>query len=243
MPFDELDSTNAALKRITGQEGDVGEGLMVWAKSQTGGRGRAGRTWSSPPGNVYVSILVKAPDVVKHAPEVGFVAALAIRDTILDLPRHNSAPPTVTFKWPNDVLVEGRKVSGVLPEMTDDPDGRAWIVVGIGINLIPVEVEDALYPVGALSEHHVDTTPAHVLTVLSRTLAARLEAWRTEGFAGVRAAWVEHGPEMNTPLAVRLPEGPVAGTFAGLCEDGALLLATPQGERRLLAGDVLFGGA
>lgn len=242
MQFDELDGTNAALKRIVKQGGEVDEGLTVWAQSQTRGRGRSGRAWASPPGNLYASILVRAPETAGQGPEIGFAAALAVRDTILDLPRHNAPPPPVACKWPNDVLVAGRKTSGILAEMAADPDGRGWIVVGIGINLIPLEVPDALYPVGALADHHIDTTPAHALTVLSRMLAKWLAVWRTDGFAAVRAAWETCGPVIGAPLTVRLPEGPVSGAFAGLDETGALLLETAEGRRRLLTGDVMCAG-
>lgn len=243
MEFDQLDSTNAALKRITEQGGEVGEGLLLWARSQTGGRGRAGRVWQSPPGNVYASFLVRAPQELRHAPEIGFVAALAVRDAILELPRHNTAPPVVTLKWPNDVLIEGRKVCGILPELATDPDGRTWIVLGIGVNLIPVDLPDPLYPVGALADSHVDTSPAHALTFLARMLASWLDTWRGNGFGAIREAWGAYGPQAGAPLSVRLPEGPVSGAFAGLDESGALLLDTAQGRRRLLVGDVMFGEA
>ncbi len=243
MEFDELDSTNAALKRIAEQGGEVAEGLLVWAKSQTGGRGRSGRTWQSPPGNVYASFLIAAPEPVGTAPQVGFLAALAVRDAILDLPRHNAPPPPLTLKWPNDVLTDGKKVCGILPELTTDPDGRSWIVLGIGINLIPVDVPDAMYPVAALSDYKVDTRPAHALTLVGRELGKWLDIWRTGGFSVVRDAWSAAGPQTGAPLTVRLPEGPVSGAFAGLDTDGALLLDTPAGRRKLLVGDVLFGEA
>ena len=242
MPFESLDSTNAALKRIVEQEGDVHDGLMVWAMTQTAGRGRAGRTWLSPRGNVYVSIIIAAPENVAHAPELGFVAAVAVRDTILDLPRHNAAPPKVSCKWPNDVLIEGEKVSGILPELATDDQKRSWIVLGIGINLNAVQLEPSAYPPTALSLHHIDTTPAHVLTVLTRELHKGLTKWRSEGFAAVRAAWLACGPEIGTNVAVDLPKGAVSGAFVGLDEDGALLLDTRKGQRRIVVGDVLFGG-
>lgn len=243
MDFDELDSTNAALKRIAEQGGEVAEGLLVWARRQTGGRGRAGRAWESPPGNVYASFLIAAPEAPRHAPEAGFVAALAVRDAILDLPRHNAPPPPVALKWPNDVLAGGKKVCGILAELARDPDGRNWIVLGIGLNLIPVEVPEARYPVGALSEFNVDTGPAHALTVLARELAKWLAIWRTAGFSVVRDAWRAAGPEAGAPLSVGTPEGAVSGAFAGLDADGALLLDTPAGRRKFVAGDVLSGEA
>lgn len=241
MGFDSLDSTNAALKRIVEQEGDVQEGLMVWAATQTEGRGRAGRVWASPRGNVYVSIIVAAPDDTAHAPELGFVAAVAVRETILALPRHNAGEPKVSCKWPNDVLIEGEKVCGILPEMVSGGDGRSWIVLGIGINLQSVELDPRAYPPTALSVHGIDTTPAHVLTVLTRSLHKWLAVWREKGFAAIRMHWCDCGPAVGSNVAVGLPEGAVSGIFVGLDDDGALLLETRKGQRRILAGDVLFG--
>lgn len=242
MQFDSLDSTNAALMRIVEQEGDVHEGLMIWAGMQTAGRGRRGRVWQSPKGNVYVSILIEAPQPPARAPEVGFVAAVAVRDTVLQLPRHNAAEPQVSCKWPNDVLIEGEKVAGILPELVADDQKRGWIVLGIGINLNAVQLDPAAYPPTALSMHGIDTTPAHVLTVLARALFKWLADWRAQGFEAIRAAWTDCGPRLGQYVAVGLAEGAVSGEFAGLDEDGALLLETRKGRRRIVAGDVLFGG-
>ena len=241
MHFESLDGTNAALKRIVEQEGDVHEGLMVWADTQTAGRGRSGRAWVSPRGNVYVSIIVAAPDNLARSPDVGFVAAVAVRETILELPRHNAGEPKASCKWPNDVLIDGEKVCGILPEMVSDDSKRNWIVLGIGINLNAVELDPSAYPPTALSVHHIDTTVEHVLTVLTRSLHKWLHQWRTDGFPAIRAAWMECGPEVGSNVAVGLPEGAVSGAFMGLDDDGAMLLETRKGQRRILAGDVLFG--
>jgi len=243
MHIDSLDSTNAALKRVVEQEGDVHEGLMIWANTQTAGRGRAGRTWVSPRGNVYTSILIAAPDERTRAPELGFVAAVALRECILELPRHNAGEPKISCKWPNDILVEGEKVSGILPEMVSDDSGRAWVVLGIGINLAAVQLDPGAYPPTALSLHHIDTTPAHVLTVLTRSLHKWLAKWRDGGFGIIRTEWLNCGPNVGSDVAVGLPEGAVSGTFIGLDDDGALLLETRKGQRRIVAGDVLFGPA
>jgi len=240
LAFDELDSTNAALVRMVEQGVEVDENLLLWAKSQTAGKGRQGRTWVSPPGNVYASYLLAAPENKAAAPEIGFVAAIAVFDAICDLPRHNTAPPPLQCKWPNDVLLDGGKVSGILPEMLTGPDGRSWLVLGIGINLESMPTEATMYPPTALILHHIDSRPEHALTVLSRALAFWLEKWRAEGFEIIRHAWLERGPHIGTPVSVGLQSGTVEGTFAGLDTNGALLLDTPTGQRRILAGDVLL---
>lgn len=241
MAFETLDSTNEALKRLVEQGAEMSEGLLMWANTQTAGRGRAGRTWESPPGNVYVSYLIAAPARKQDAPQIGFLAARAVADTILDLPRHQAAPLQVTCKWPNDVLVEGEKAAGILPEMITAPGGQDWIVLGFGINLTAITVANPTYPVTALANHHIDTTAAHALAVLSRFLAAGLLTWREKGFEPVREAWLDVGPALGSAVSVNPGKVPVNGTFAGLDADGALLLDTPAGRQRILAGDVLFG--
>ncbi|MEQ9449870.1 MAG: biotin--[acetyl-CoA-carboxylase] ligase [Rhodospirillaceae bacterium] len=240
MKFDSLDGTNAALRRIVEIEGDVEEGLLVWARAQTAGRGRLGRVWESPEGNVYASILVKAPEDRARAPQLGFVASVAVFEAILELPRHNAPPPPAAHKWPNDVLVDGAKVCGILPELVTNADGTEWVIVGIGLNLRSTSVQDAMYPVGALTDHKVDTTPEHALTVISRAFSNWLSRWRTEGFAPLRTAWLERGPAIGTQVSVGMPNGTENGAFAGLSEDGALLLDTATGRKTILVGDVLL---
>jgi len=242
MKFDSLDGTNAALRRIVEIEGDAVEGLTLMAKTQTAGRGRMQRTWESPEGNVYASVLVKAPSAEASSPQIGFVAAIAIADAVLEMPRHNAPPPDVTYKWPNDLLVGGGKVCGILPELVSGVDGDRWIVVGFGVNLIEVKVEDAAYPVGALSAQNIDTTPEHAMTLICRALSDRLTEWRDKGFQHIRQVWLERAPTLGSQVSVGTPSGTESGTFAGIDEDGALLLDGPQGRRRILAGDVLFAG-
>jgi BirA family biotin operon repressor/biotin-[acetyl-CoA-carboxylase] ligase len=241
--FGELDGTNAALKRIVESGTDVAEGYTVWAASQTAGRGRGGRTWASPPGNLYISVLIPMPDAMAQAPQLGFVTALAVRDAILDLPRHNAPPPPVKLKWPNDVLVDGKKCSGILLEAVSVPAGGGdWLIIGIGLNLKPTEVSDAGYPICSLAVYGVDATPIQALNLVIRDLHMWIERWRKDGFGPIKAAWMESGPAMGENLSVRLPEGSAAGVFAGLDEDGALLLDSAGNRRRVVAGDVLHGG-
>jgi BirA family biotin operon repressor/biotin-[acetyl-CoA-carboxylase] ligase len=229
-----LDSTNAALKRLVAAGEDLREGIVVTAETQTAGRGRQGRAWISPPGNLYASFLIAAPDRPGAAPEIGFVAALAVTDAF-------AAPGLrLTCKWPNDVLAHGAKVCGILPEL----DG-AWIVLGIGVNLRPTAAA-AEYPATSLAERGLAVAPDDALVAIAAALAVRLRQWRSEGFAAIALAWSAAGPVEGESLSVRIPGAPggtVAGAFAGLDATGALLLDTAAGRRRILAGEVLFAPA
>ena len=231
-----LDSTNTALKRRW-SGADLHEGLMLTADScKTAGRGRHGRLWASPPGNLYASFLIAAPQA-SIAAQIGFVAVVAVIDALAQV----TALP-LRCKWPNDVLLHGKKVCGILPELAD-ADGR--IVLGIGINLQPVKVADAAYPVTSLAEHGVSaSTPdaAHVADG-QRALAKRLAQWRRDGFGAIAAAWTTVGPGRGEPddrTSGRDENGRSRGTLRGLDADGALLLDTDTGPRRILAGEVLF---
>jgi BirA family biotin operon repressor/biotin-[acetyl-CoA-carboxylase] ligase len=236
----ELDSTNAELKRRVGDGGDLAEGLVIRADRQTAGRGRQGRAWHGPAGNLYASFLLAAPKK-SVAPQIGFVAAVAVIDTLGRL-----ADVPLACKWPNDVLIAGKKVCGILPELVTDPSGGDWIVLGIGINLQPVTVPDAVYPVTSLAEHGVSASADTVVRVLAQDLAHRLAQWRDGGFAPIAAAWRAAGPEEGTPITVRLPaahDDSLEGRFRGLDQDGTLLLDVNGAVKRIAAGEILFAPA
>jgi BirA family biotin operon repressor/biotin-[acetyl-CoA-carboxylase] ligase len=172
------------------------------------------------------------------APEVGFVATVAVIDALSQL-----ADVPLTCKWPNDVLVTGRKICGILPELITDPKGGDWIVLGIGINLQPVNVPDANYPVTSLAEHGISASADTVVRVLAQDLAHRVAQWRDGGFAPIATAWRAAGPEEGATIIVRLPaahEGTVHGQFRGLDQDGTLLVDVNGAVKRISAGEVLF---
>jgi len=238
--FDALDSTNAALKRMVEAGTEAAEGLIVAAKSQTAGRGRSGRTWASPPGNVYASFLIEAKSGIVHAPETGFVAAVAVVAAIQALMPDRASDAALRCKWPNDVLFEGAKVAGILPETTAPPEtGPAFVVLGIGLNLVPVRV-DAPYPVTSLAEHGAEIGPGQALEALARQLAHHLDLWRRDGFAPIRRAWLDHAAGLGEEIVVQLPRETVTGRFVDLDADGALIVDNAGQRRRILAGDVIL---
>jgi BirA family biotin operon repressor/biotin-[acetyl-CoA-carboxylase] ligase len=222
-------STNAWLADRAAQGAPEGEAVL--AHEQAAGRGRHGRDWHSPPGNLHLSALLRpdsAPDAVG---QLGMLAALAVADALAPLvePR---------LKWPNDVLVDGRKIAGILVE-TGMASGRiAWAVIGMGVNLaahpeLPDRPATSLAALG-----HPPPAPQDFAAIVLDHLAARVAAWRAQGFAAQRAAWLARGPAPGAAIGVRLPQGSVAGSFAGLDRMGALLLETPAGPRTIAAGDV-----
>src|SRR6185312_2646875 len=204
-------STNDEAARLA--EAGAREGTVVWAREQTGGRGRRGRAWASPVGNLYSSTILRPDCQAARAAELGFVAALAVADMV-------STSRQVRVKWPNDVMVDGGKVAGILPESSIGADGKAaHVVLGIG-----VKVEAALER-------------------LTAALARRLAQWRRDGFAAVRAEWLAKAGPLGLEVDVKLGEELVRGRFAGMDGEGALLLDTAAGPRRIVAGELLARAA
>jgi BirA family biotin operon repressor/biotin-[acetyl-CoA-carboxylase] ligase len=233
--FDEIDSTNEEARRRAA----IGERGPLWitARRQTAGRGRRGRAWDSPDGNLMATLLIAPGVTAPEAARLSFVAALAVYDLVT---AHTRAP--VRVKWPNDVLVDGKKVAGILLESSgqDGVDLLPWLAVGIGINLAHAPAE-AAYPATFLGEHGQPPSPEEALAELAEAWETRFRAWRVSGFAAIREAWLDVAAGLGTEIEVRLPAETLRGRFETLMPDGALSLLLPNGTRRAItAGEVFF---
>lgn len=227
----ETGSTNADLIALARSGAE--EGLWLRAERQTAGRGRQGREWVSPAGNLHASTLVRLRRTDPAAASLALVTAVAVAETArVYLPTSEA----VTIKWPNDVLVEGAKVAGILLERADDA-----VVVGTGVNLVGhPDLPDR--PTTDLGAHRSAVEVPAFLETLAETFARWLARWRGEGIAPVRQRWLEMAHPVGTALTARLPDGDsVEGLFDGLDSDGALVLRLADGTRRVIhAGDVFL---
>jgi BirA family biotin operon repressor/biotin-[acetyl-CoA-carboxylase] ligase len=220
----ETGSTNddvAALARA-----GAAEGLWLRAERQTGGRGRQGRAWQSPPGNLYASTLVRMWEDDPPAPTLALVAAVALHETIA------AYAPEARLKWPNDVLVGPAKLAGILLERSGDA-----VVIGFGVNLAhhPQDLDRPAASLVTLGGTAPD--PALFLDLLAESFARWLNRWRAAGVMPVRAAWLAAAHSPGTALST--PEG--EGLFEGLDESGALRLRLADGTVRVIhAGDVFL---
>ncbi len=234
--LDSVDSTNEEARRLA--EGGAADGTVVWALEQTAGRGRRGRTWHSPKGNLYFSLLLRPGCEPSKAVEIGFMAANILADTVMaSVP----AAARVTCKWPNDVLVEGRKIAGLLLESESSDDGLVdWLVVGTGLNVIS-HPKDCRFPATSLKEEGANELALErILETYCQRFLAGLVTWRRPGFAAVRRAWLRRAHGLGKPLSVRLGEQTVTGIFKDMDGDGALVLVVDGRERRITAGEVFF---
>lgn len=234
--FDEIDSTNEEARRRAA----VGERGPLWitARRQTAGRGRRGRAWESPDGNLMATLLIAPGVPAPEAARLSFVAALAVHD----LAANHAPRAVVRVKWPNDVLIDGKKVAGILLESsgTDGVDVLPWVAVGIGVNLIAAP-PDTPTPATFLGAHGPAPSPAEALAELAEAWETRFRAWRVSGFAAIREAWLEAAAGLGQEIEVRLPGETLRGRFETLMSDGALSLLLPNGSRRAItAGEVFF---
>ena len=231
----EIDSTNEGLRRRAA-EGAV-EGLVLRADAQTAGRGRRGRGWTSPPGNLYVSMLLRPDCKPAEGATVGFVAAVALGRVLRDL-----TPADVLHKWPNDLLIDGSKMTGVLLEAGTKPDGRLdWLVLGMGVN-IRSHPETGLYPTTDLvASGGPSIAPRELLDRFLAVFGPFYDAWEQGGFKAIRSDWLAFAAGIGERVVARLEREEVAGSFADLDPDGALIMQLDSGQqRRIAAGDIFF---
>jgi BirA family biotin operon repressor/biotin-[acetyl-CoA-carboxylase] ligase len=232
---DALDSTNAEALRHALQHGEASP-IWITARQQTAGRGRRGNTWTSPAGNLYATLLLKDPASPRHAPELSFVAALAVHDAILD--RAPELRGSLTLKWPNDVLCGGAKLAGILIESQKLDTGLA-LAVGIGVNCLH-HPSQTFYPATDLAACGVQVSAGDLLSVLSAAMMRRLDCWRGGGaFSAIRADWLDRASGLGEEMQARLPERTLVGRFEALDENGGLLLRLADGSiETIVAGDV-----
>jgi BirA family biotin operon repressor/biotin-[acetyl-CoA-carboxylase] ligase len=230
-----LGSTNEeALARARAGQGGP---LWIVAARQTTGRGRRGRTWTSEPGNLYASLLLDDPAPAAVAPQICFVAALALHDAVLDI-SSDLAPARLKLKWPNDLLLDDAKVAGILVEGVT-VGSRSAVVVGFGVNCRS-HPHDTPYPATDFAAAHFQLSPAALLARLGVTWTARAREWaRGQDFAAIRAAFLARVTGVGASIEARLHDRAVAGRFEGVDERGALVLVKPDGTRvTVAAGDI-----
>ncbi|MEC9433119.1 MAG: biotin--[acetyl-CoA-carboxylase] ligase [Pseudomonadota bacterium] len=213
--------------------------VWIMARRQTAGRGRRGNAWGDPGGNLAATLLLRPRMGAKDAARLSFVSSLAVADMLGAL-----APGRrIETKWPNDALIEGGKVCGILLESEGRGEALDWVSVGIGVNLAhaPAPQPGAAFPPVALADLlGAAPDPEDALRELAAGFARWLDLYRAQGFGPLRDAWLARAARLGQRIEARLPRETVAGVFADLDPDGALILETPQGARKIAAAEVFF---
>ena len=235
-----VDSTNQEIKRLAAA--GAHDGTLVWAGEQSAGRGRRGRSWHSPYGNLYFSLLLHPRCPASEAMQIGFVTAVALADTI-----HAKLPPNthVSCKWPNDVLVGGRKVAGILLESsTGEGNTLSWLAVGVGVNIgwHPPDHESQYSATSLKAAGANIAEPGEMLEEFCQHFLIWYKAWTEIGFEKIREAWMERVHGLHQPISVRLECDTLEGVFINVDESGALVLGQNGSQRLIVAGDVFPAG-
>jgi BirA family biotin operon repressor/biotin-[acetyl-CoA-carboxylase] ligase len=237
--YDTIGSTNReALEQA--QQRDVGR-LWVVATAQTEGRGRRGRVWQTPPGNLAASILLTLPGEQTKPATLGFAAGLALESAI------RTASPRIgclRLKWPNDVLIDGAKVAGILLEAMAGAGGPTNVAIGFGVNVLH-HPDRLSYSATSLAACGVDVTAFTLFEALAEAWVDEEDRWNAgRGFEAIRERWLQRAAGLGAPIAVRTGEALYDGTFETIDDDGRLVVRAPDGKAyRVSAGEVHLGNA
>ncbi len=217
-------------------------GLWISAKRQTSGKGSRGRQWISQEGNLFASLLLRDVAPEKHLPELTFVAALAVRAAIAQLFANSGRHAVVSLKWPNDILIGGKKTSGILLESHMTGDSRA-VVIGIGVNC-KSHPQEVLHRATDLATEGVNTSAEELLPTIATAFEKYLTLWNKGlGFAAIRREWLAEAAGVGERIFVKVPGRELSGTFEDLADDGNLLLSLDDGSTvRISTADVFFSG-
>jgi BirA family biotin operon repressor/biotin-[acetyl-CoA-carboxylase] ligase len=229
-----LGSTNAEALALA-RAGERGP-LWISAASQSDGRGRRGNSWQSPPGNLYATLLLSEPSLPAVAPQLSFVAGLAVHDAVSAKAPELAA--ALALKWPNDLLLSTKKLGGLLIEAETQP--AFAVAIGIGINCAS-HPEYMTFPATDLRASGVTMQPQLLMAAISAAMNKRLEQWRAgAGFSSIRADWIKRAAGLGQPIKVRLPERQLAGLFHGIDDRGQLLIEMDNKAVEMIAAGEVF---
>jgi BirA family biotin operon repressor/biotin-[acetyl-CoA-carboxylase] ligase len=232
--LDSIGSTNDHAKMLA-RKGDPA-GTVIWAKAQTAGRGRQGNVWASLPGNLFMTLILKPETSAAQTGQLSFLAAVALSRTLRPfLPEGEK----ISLKWPNDLLINGKKAAGILIE-TELSGTRPvpWVVLGIGVNITSAPEGAGCLSLSVLALPDA----ASVLEPLVAHIMDLYAVWKRDGFAAIREEWLGQAAGVGHEIRVRLPKETFYGTFLGIDSAGALQITMPDGSRRtVISGEVLTG--
>ncbi len=224
LSYDVLDSTNEEAKRHADNGGT--HGAVVWAHQQTSGKGRMGREWVSPDGNLYVSALLQPTCSLAERTQLAFLTAVSMLDTLEPI---LGKAGEVSCKWPNDILLDGKKIGGILLEsfQTTNDFGRTqeWIVVGLGLNIMHHPESGMRYPATSLKAAGIELISAKI--VLSRfvyNFIMRYDAWQEFGFSPIRECWEKAAFGMGEMVDVQVGDESISGIYESIDDAGCLML-------------------
>lgn len=235
----QVDSTLDEARRIAAE---LGGPEWILALNQTKARGRRGRVWAFPAGNFAGTLVLRPTEPAGVAALRSFVAALALFDAVAET---TNSTEGLALKWPNDVLLNGGKLAGILLESIGQGGRLDHLAIGIGVNLVaapePKDLEArAVPPVSLLGETGITLAPDAFLTHLAQAYARYEHQFMSLGFAPIRTAWLARAARLGEVITARTARDEITGTFRDMDKDGHLVLETPKGCETISAADVFF---
>tara|TARA_B100000676_G_C17865663_1_gene725801 strand:- start:200 stop:949 length:750 start_codon:yes stop_codon:yes gene_type:complete len=231
--FEELDSTMTMMKEMALAGCNIK--TAVRAKRQISGRGRHGRVWESPLGNLYFSFLRQSEKNNKNLFAPVFIAALSVAHTIIYVTKNKLVP---SIKWPNDILINKSKIAGILIENITIPDKADVLNIGIGINIIS-NPKEVIYPATNLKKENITISPNEMLNAFFIQFVKINKIFENNGIEMIFEMWNELGHKIGDPVSVKVGSKEIIGKFNGLTKEGALIIIDKLGKKEtILAGDV-----
>lgn len=243
--FDEIDSTNSEAIRLA--KAKVSKNYVIIAKTQTLGRGRGNKNWYSPRGNLYATLLLKFYKDPEFLPLSSFIAALAVYDCVEALKKDNSAAcntisdspgeviinklmlsdPCISIKWPNDILVNNKKIAGVLPESIKVSDSN-YLIIGVGININHHPINIDQITTSLVAENFQSSTAEEILEFFVKNFEKYYQMWLHKGFLPIRDLWLKRAYKLHKTISVKINKDIVTGIFQDIDDTGRIIIEVPN---------------
>lgn len=231
-----LPSTQDYVKEIA-EEG-LDAGIVVQCLEQTKGRGRHGREWVSPLGSLYMSVLLRPDCEPVDAGQMSFVAAVAVARAVNEVIK---PPHKCSLKWPNDILIDGKKCAGLLIESDIDNGNLSWLVLGIGANVLASPVEEGIAIQEVAGDKQVPIHPFRDKVL--KHLSDVYDLWQGKGFLPIRDEWLAQAHGLGAELKVNIPDNEKHGIFKTIDETGALIIEVNGAEQKVFSGEIVMLGS
>jgi BirA family biotin operon repressor/biotin-[acetyl-CoA-carboxylase] ligase len=234
--IDEVDSTNSEAKRIA-CAGGVPDHMVIWAKKQLSGKGRYGRTWISDENNLCMSIVIPVTKDLDTMSQISFVAAVAVYDAIDSICKEYNVDLLISHKWPNDILLNHKKVSGILLETCGRYNQHLIIGIGVNVATCPALLDTATSLRGN-GLHFVDV--ADLLSRIMNCFMHYYALWNSYDFSGIRLFWLKNATHLGEVITVNFGHNSVSGVFVDIDNNGAIMLRLTNGEMLSISTGEIF---
>lgn len=234
LSLETIDSTNSEAKRLA--LSDPSSNIVILSEEQTQGRGRYGRKWESPKGNLLMSILMQVSCDWMKAAELSFVIGLAVYESITSIAKKHNIQLPIYLKWPNDIFIQDNKIGGILLESLTD-NNKQWLVIGLGLN---IEHASNMSTSSSLSLFKINTNINEALNMIMNSFEHYKELWEKDGFSSIRALWLKHAYKLGQTVTISNINPPISGTFESINAYGAIEIRTPSGEIKTVSTGEMF---